>query len=155
MDSPRFRGHLTARLDAKGRLRIPTKLKDVLSQKYPSEEALALVLTKSEDHLVAYPPEEWDKLETKLIENLSQFNSSHQSFVRNFISSAEVCELDSQGRILIPPVLRETAQLDQELFIVGMLTTFEIWNKAAFDLQAENYKENGQKIMESIPITGF
>jgi MraZ protein len=151
LDSPNFRGRSTARLDNKGRLRIPTKFREVLQHHYTD----ALVISRREECLVAYPPEKWDEMEAKALKHLSLVHPDHRSFVRLAISGAEICEFDSQGRILIPPLLREDAQIEQEVIIVGMLGSFEIWAKAAYDLQVVRDKQNEHKIMEDIANSGF
>ena len=150
LDSPNFRGRSAARLDAKGRLRIPAKFREVLQNHYTD----ALIVSQYEECLVAYPPEKWDEIEAKAL-NLSQVHPEHRSFVRRFISGAEKCEFDSQGRVLIPPLLREDAHLDQELILVGMLANFEIWDKGTYDLQVVRDKENERKIMETIAPFGL
>lgn len=150
LDSPKFRGRSAARLDAKGRLRIPAKFREVLQKHYTD----ALIVSKREECLVAFPPEKWDEMEAKATD-LSQFNSDHRAFVRHFISGAEICEFDTQGRILIPPMLREEVRLDQEVILIGMLTSFEIWGKSAYDLQVARDKENEAKIMETIAVSGL
>jgi len=149
-DAGRFRGRSSARLDAKGRLRLPAKFREVLQKHYTDE----LMVSKHEECLVAYPTEKWDELENKAA-GLSLFNSAHRSFVRQFISGAELCEFDSQGRILIPPMLREEAHLQQELVLVGLMGCIEIWDKAAYDLQTARDSDNAQKIMETISISGL
>ena len=153
LETTKFRGRSVARLDAKGRLRIPAKFREVLQNK-KNNYTDALVITRYEECLVAYPPEKWEELESKA-ENLSQFNSSHRSFMRHFVSAGEPCEFDSQGRILIPPLLREEARFDQEVMLVGMLSTFEIWNKAAYEIQVGRDKENEPKIMENVANSGL
>ncbi len=150
LDSPNFRGRSAARLDAKGRLRIPAKFREVLQNHYTD----SLIISQYGECLVAYPPEKWDEVEAKALD-LSQVHHEHRSFVRRFISGAEKCEFDSQGRILIPPLLREDAHLDQEVIIVGMLRNLEIWNKDTYDLQAVRDKENEQKVMETIASFGL
>ena len=150
LDSPNFRGRSAARLDAKGRLRIPAKFREVLQKHYTD----ALIVSQYGECLVAYPPEKWDDIEAKAL-HLSQVHPEHRSFVRRFISGAEKCEFDNQGRILIPPLLREDARLDQEVILVGMLANFEIWDKGIYDLQVARDKENEQKIMETIGISGL
>jgi len=151
LDTPSFRGRSAARLDAKGRLRIPAKFREVL-QKQPYTDAL--IVSQYGDCLVAYPPEKWDAIEAKVL-HLSQVHPEHRSFVRRFISGAEKCDFDNQGRILIPPLLRTDARLDQEVILVGMLENFEIWDKGTYDLQVERDKQNEQKIMETIAISGL
>ena len=151
LDTPGFRGRSAARLDAKGRLRVPTKFREVLQQHYTD----ALIISQYSGCLVAYPPEKWDEIEAKA-SHLSQVNSDHRSFLRRFISGAEVCEFDSQGRILIPPLLREEAHLDQEVILAGLLANFEIWDKGAWVQQLEQDKQNERQIMEAISlITGL
>jgi MraZ protein len=147
---PRFRGRSVARLDAKGRLRIPTKFREVLQEHFTD----ALVVSQYGECLVAYPPEQWDELEAKAL-HLSQVHPEHRSFLRRFISGAEDCEFDNQGRVLIPPLLREDAHLNQEVVLVGMLSNFEIWDRSTYDLQVERDRQNEQKVMETIAITGL
>jgi MraZ protein len=150
MDSPKFRGRTAAKLDAKGRLRIPAKFREVLQKHYTD----ALIVSKIEECLVAYPPENWSEMEAKA-DKLSQFDSAHRSFVRHFISGAEICEFDTQGRILVPPMLREEAHLNQDVILVGTLSTIEIWDKDAYDLQVVRDKENAPKTMASIANSGL
>ncbi len=150
LESPSFRGRSVARLDAKGRLRIPTKFREILQKHYTD----ALVIAQYGDCLVAYPPEKWDELEAKAL-TLSEVHPEHRSFLRRVVSAAEVCEFDNQGRILIPPLLREEARLDQEVILAGVLSSFEIWDKATWAVQAEKDKQNHQKIMETIANSGL
>jgi len=150
LNLPNFRGRSAAKLDPKGRLRIPGKFREVLQKHYTD----ALVISKREQCLVAYPPEKWAEMENKA-SSLSQFNSQHRSFVRQFISGAEICEFDAQGRILIPPLLREELNLGQDVILVGMLTTFEIWDKAGYDRQVVHDTENERQIMESVSDSGL
>ena len=145
LGKPYFRGQSIHRLDSKGRLRIPSKLREILQNHYTD----ALIVTTRDKCLVAYPPEFWDTIETKIL-NFSQVQPEQRNFVRHFISSAEVCEFDKQGRILIPPILRERAKLDGEVLLAGMLTSFEIWNKELWDQQMEWNIEHYQQITSHI-----
>jgi len=103
---------------------------------------------------VAYPPEIWDKIENQVL-NFSQVQPEQRAFMRFFISSAVECEFDKQGRILIPPVLREKASLNQEVLVAGMLTSFEIWNKETWDQQMEWSAEHYQQIATHIADIGL
>jgi len=150
LNKPYFRGRSVHRLDVKGRLRIPAKFREVLQNHYTD----ALIVAQLGDCLVAYPPERWDEIESKAL-SLSEVQPEHRAFLRRFVSSAEECEFDNQGRILIPPLLREDAGLDQEVVLAGVLTNFEIWDKSVWDVQAERDKQNYQKIMETIAGTGL
>lgn len=151
LNKPYFRGQSVNRLDAKGRLRIPTKFREVLVNHYSD----ALIITMLEECLVAYPPEIWERIETK-VESFSQVDPQQRAFMRLFISGAEECEFDNQGRILIPPVLREKAALGQdEIVLAGMLTSFEIWNKTAWENHTRWDVEQYQQIMGIVAGTGL
>lgn len=150
LNKPYFRGRSVHRLDAKGRLRIPAKFREVLQNHYTD----ALIVAQLGDCLVAYPPERWEEIESKAL-RLSEVQPEHRSFLRRFVSSAEECEFDNQGRILIPPLLREDVGLGQEVILAGVLTNFEIWDRNVWDVQAERDKQNYQKIMETIAGTGL
>lgn len=146
----RFRGQSLHYLDDKGRLRIPTRFREVLQKNYSD----ALVLAMVGDCLVAYPPESWQKFEEKALE-LSQFQPQQRAFMRYVISGATECEFDKQGRILIPPVLREMAGIEKEALLAGMLTTFEIWAKSKWDEQLTSSKANFQQMAEEIANHGL
>ena len=150
LSKPYFRGQSLQRLDAKGRLRIPTKFRDVLKNHYTD----ALIVTIMEECLVAYPPDIWEKIEAK-VESFSQVQPQHRAFMRYFISSAEECEFDNQGRVLIPPLLRERAGLGREVLLAGVLTSFEIWDKSAWDNHINWDKEQFRTIMESVADSGL
>lgn len=150
LEKPYFRGRSVHRLDAKGRLRIPTKFREVLQTHYRD----ALIITVMDKCLVAYPPEAWEEIEAK-VQDFSQVQSDHRNFVRHFVSSAEECEFDNQGRILIPQFLRESAGLEQEVLLAGMLKSFEIWSKPVWEQHSDWCHQNFQQIVEKIAITGL
>jgi MraZ protein len=150
LGKPYFRGQSINRLDSKGRLRIPTKFREVLQNHYTD----ALIITTMDKCLVAYPPELWDTIETRIL-SFSQVQPEQRNFVRIFISGAVECEFDNQGRILIPPVLRERAKLEGEVLLAGMLTSFEIWNKEVWDRQMEWNTEHYQQIATHIADIGL
>jgi MraZ protein len=145
-----FRGQSLHYLDEKGRLRIPTRYREVLQNNYTD----ILVLTMANDCLVAYPPEVWEKIEEKALE-LSQVQPQQRAFMRYVISSAVECDFDKQGRVLIPPILRDMAELEKEVFLAGMLTSFEIWAKPKWDAQLKWSKENFQQMAEEIASYGL
>ncbi len=150
LQRPYFRGQSLNRIDAKGRLRIPTKFREVLQNHFKD----ALVVTMMHRSLVAYPPETWEEIESK-VQDFSLIQPYQRAFMQHFISSAEVCEFDDQGRILIPPVLRKKAGLEQEVLLAGVLRGFEIWDKAAWEKQQEWNDEHYQEIVEKVSITGL
>ncbi len=148
LNKPYFRGQSFNRVDGKGRLRVPNKFREILQTHYTD----ALITTIMGECLVAYPPEVWEKIEAKALE-FSQVQPQQRAFMRYFISSAVECEFDNQGRILLPPFLRERAKIDQEVVLAGMLTSFEIWDKASWEKHTEWSKDNYQQIAEE--MAGF
>ena len=124
-----FIGEYRHGLDAKGRVIVPVKFRDGLGDKF--------VLTKGLDGcLFAYSKEEWANFENK-IKTLPLTSKDARAFVRFFFSGAVECEIDKQGRTLIPPVLREHAELDKDLVIIGVSTRVEIWSQAKWDSYSE------------------
>lgn len=116
-----FMGEYNHTIDAKGRLIIPSRLREALGDEF--------VVTKGLDGcLFAYPKEEWSAFEEKL-GALPLTNSNARKFSRFFLAGAAMAELDKQGRILIPPVLREFAELEKEVVLVGVSRRVEIWSK--------------------------
>lgn len=123
----RFRSRSEHTLDAKGRLNIPTRFREVLRQKYTD----ALIVTNWKKSLRAYPVSEWRKLENTLV-NEAPKQLGMSDFVRYVISGVSVCTLDKQGRILLPNTLRTEFNIANEVVLNGMLDHFEIWDKGAW-----------------------
>ena len=104
-----------------GRLIMPAKLKEDIGEKF--------VITKGFDGcLFAYSLAEWEIFENKL-RTLSSANKDARALMRFFLAGAAECEIDKQGRFLITSSLREFAELDKEVVIIGVLTKIEIWSK--------------------------
>lgn len=138
-----FRGKFKHALDEKGRFTLPSKFREVLRVKYGSEN---LVITNLPECLVAYPVEEWQKIEEKLMK-LPWDVPEVRQYVRYFLGSAEEYQPDKQGRILLSQTLREEIGLEKEVTFLGMLTYFEIWNPKDLDSEFKETKENFGKIM--------
>jgi MraZ protein len=120
-----FRGRYLHSLDAKGRVAIPQRFREVLGG---GDEALRLVMTVDpEGCLVVYPEAVWQELEEKW-ESLPQMNDELKTYLRFMVGWASDGALDRQGRILVPPPLREYAGLEHDVWFVGVLQNFEIWN---------------------------
>ena len=120
----RFIGQHQYSLDTKGRVSIPSEFRDVLTERYDDK----LVLMKNYDRcLVAYPVEEWQKIDAK-IAALPQSDPMVTKYHRYFYSSAKVCELDGQGRVLVPPALKQYAGLSRDVVIIGLSNRMEIWD---------------------------
>ena len=114
-------GEYNNKLDDKGRVSVPAKFRDDLGHSF--------IVTKGLDNcLFAYSKEEWATFEAKL-NSLPLTNPNARNFIRFFFAGATECETDKQGRINIPQNLREYAGLSKEVFIVGVSTRVEIWDK--------------------------
>ncbi len=121
-----FRGVSTLNLDAKGRMAMPSKYRDRLQSLCEGQ----LVVTVDRDHcLLLYPLPEWEVLERKLVK-LPSLNKQARRLQRLLIGHATEMELDGNGRILLPPPLREFAELDKRIVLIGQGNKFEIWNEA-------------------------
>ena len=126
-------------LDVKGRLIMPAKLRQDMGEKF--------IVTKGLDGcLFAFSQQEWLNFETKL-KSLPLSDKNARNFVRFFLSGATECELDKQGRFLIPNNLRNAGNLEKEVIIIGVGTRLEIWNKSTWekcdeDISADEIAEN-------------
>lgn len=127
-----FLGKETNRVDDKGRLAIPAKFREVVGQ------GARLVVTRKvlDTCLEVYTEADWRAFMDKL-QSLSQVQAEVRRYRRLVYSGAEVCNLDRQGRILIPAHLREYAGLRREAVLVGGGPTFEIWDAARWRDEAE------------------
>lgn len=124
-----FKGHFINSINDKGRLSIPSRFRDELE----ACGANNVIVTKGIDScLVAYSPDEWEKVEEKAAQ-LSSFNSAGIFYKRQVIGSAEECQIDPQGRILVHASLREYAGLKNKCLFVGITDRFEIWNQDTYD----------------------
>lgn len=132
-----FTGWSEHSIDSKGRLAIPARFRDVLKAKRDDR----LVITTSDRCLVCYPYEDWRTLADR-VGQMSQLNPVVQKFRRWYISGATECSLDKQGRILIPPTLREFASLDGQALLAGMQKNFEIWTKERWMDERTRIQEN-------------
>jgi MraZ protein len=119
-----FRGRFDHTIDPKGRLSIPAKFREVLTERYDSR----LVVTTLSGCLIAYPYPEWRILEER-IAALPEFKKETRTFLRHFYSSAADCPIDKLGRILIPQALRDYAGLKKDVMLLGTFKQFEIWSK--------------------------
>ena len=116
-----FMGEYSHSIDEKGRLIMPSKFRSELGETF--------VLTRGLDGcLFAYPKSEWNDLEEKL-RSLPLTNKNARKITRFLVSGAASCEMDKQGRILVPSALREYAGLEKEVVVTGNLERVEIWDK--------------------------
>ena len=132
----RFRSRSEHSLDAKGRLSIPARFREVLRGEFSEN----LIVTNWHKCLKAYPVQVWENLETILL-GQGKKQPGMASFVRYVISGVTECALDKQGRILVPPALRADFNMTKEVILNGMLDHFEIWNKADWESETKQTRD--------------
>ena len=131
-----FRGLSAVNLDAKGRLAIPMKYRQLLVDL--CAERLVATIDTEERCLLIYPEGEWDLIQAK-IEALPSFNPSARRIQRLLIGHATDIELDANGRILLSQPLREYAQLDKETVLLGQGKKLELWSKDLWNSRRDDY----------------
>ena len=135
-----FMGEYSHTLDAKSRIIIPAKFREELGEQF--------VLTLGLDGcLYAYPNAEWESV----VEQLNQLPSSKEArkIQRYFLSSASPCELDKQGRVLIPARHKQHAKLEKDVIFVGVSKKIEIWSKECYDdLTFDGMDDAAEKLSE-------
>ncbi len=147
----RFRGRFEYTIDSKGRISIPTKFREVLRDEYND---MMMIITNMPECLVAYPYEEWERLEENIV-GLPPLSQDVRAFKRYYISGARECSPDRQGRILIPPELRSHAGLKKDVVLAGALNYFEIWSKERWQSEIEDNVENFESILREVTELGL
>ena len=146
-----FRGRYEYTIDSKGRVSIPSKFKEILIQQYDQR----LVITNYDNCLVAYPHQEWSVIEEK-VKNLPPLvQKDYRAFLRFFYSSGIDCELDRQGRVLIPQPLRDYANLQKDVVLVGGGKNIEIWNKERWGEEFRKSQESFDHVSDTLTKLGL
>lgn len=131
-----FRGRFYHVMDDKGRITIPPRYRQILKERHEQH----LIVTNLDGYLIAFPQSEWEAIEERL-GRLSILDKKFRSFQRFFVSGASECPFDRQGRILVPPTLRDYAQLDKEVVLAGAVRCFEIWDRQRWDQEMARIAE--------------
>ncbi|MBW1777716.1 MAG: division/cell wall cluster transcriptional repressor MraZ [Deltaproteobacteria bacterium] len=135
-----FRGSSFHTVDDKGRLVIPARFREVIG----NSGADRLMLSRLDKCLHAYTFEEWKKVEAKIL-SLAETSDNMRRFRRVFIGGASDCPFDRQGRMLIPPLLRQYAGIEKDVVLVGVLDHFEIWSRANWDKENVEMEQDMKK----------
>jgi len=146
----RFRSRSEHTLDAKGRLNIPSRFREVLRKVYVE----SLIVTNWQKSLKAYPVAEWEILEEKLLTE-GRMQPGFGDFVRYVISGVTECTLDKQGRILLPGSLRHEFGISKDIILNGMLDHFEIWDKKAWQNEVRRTREDFTSFSEGLSSLGI
>lgn len=123
-----FSGSFEHAIDDKGRLSIPSRFRDLFIERSQGK----MVLACFDSCIEAYPMNDWQHLEEKL-KSLSLFQKDIRVIERLLYSSMVVCTMDSQGRLLIPANLRNTAQLGRDVVLAGVSNRMEIWSRERWE----------------------
>lgn len=135
-----FRGSSFHTIDAKGRIIIPARFREIIRD----DDKPGVMLSKMDMGLVAYTFEEWFKLEEKIL-SLAEKSDTMRRFRRVFIGTASECNCDKQDRILIPAPLRLYAGFNKEIVLVGVLDHFEIWSRDNWEQENAALERDLQK----------
>ncbi|WP_026903812.1 division/cell wall cluster transcriptional repressor MraZ [Pedobacter glucosidilyticus] len=139
-------GEFDCKLDAKGRLMVPSGLKKQL----PAADAEGLVINRGfEKHLVIYSKAEWDKVTAELAQ-LNQYEEKNRKFIRYFTRGATELSLDASGRVLLPKSLLEYADIGAEVVLSCQFNKIEVWAKDAYDAQLDDEPENFSSLAEEV-----
>lgn len=140
-------GEYSHTLDDKGRVSVPAKFREDLGTTF--------IVTKGLDNcLFIYSKKEWATFEEKL-KTLPLTNPNARNFIRFFFAGATECELDKQGRINIPQNLRDYALLKKDVYIVGVSTRVEIWNKEKWEGYTSQENLNVDEIANQMSNLGI
>jgi MraZ protein len=145
-----FRGNHPTRVDEKGRLKVPAEFKRVIDEKY----GLQFYITSLDgDVAQVYPFEEWERIEQKLA-GLSTFNPTKKKFLSKVNYWGQVVEMDGQGRLLIPQLLRDAAKIKGEVAVTGYQTYLEVRTIEAYRLKMEQEKftPDDEKTLDELGI---
>ncbi|QJD71249.1 division/cell wall cluster transcriptional repressor MraZ [Marinobacterium sp. LSUCC0821] len=139
-----FRGVNKINLDAKGRMALPARYRDQIAD--CCENQLVATIDTETRCLLLYPLPEWEAIEKK-IDALPSFNPAARRIQRLLIGHATDIDLDSSGRLLLPQPLREYAQMDKKLVLLGQGRKFEIWGEEQWNSARDLYlAENDEAV---------
>ncbi|HCH31859.1 MAG TPA: cell division/cell wall cluster transcriptional repressor MraZ [Oceanospirillaceae bacterium] len=144
-----FRGAATISIDVKGRMAMPVRFRDIFAACTETEANPQLVVTidTEESCLMIYPLAQWNLIQAKL-EQLPSFNPAARRIQRLLIGHATDLELDSNGRILLPALLREYAQLDKKAILLGQGKKIELWSESIWNARRETYLQSSSSSAE-------
>ena len=144
-----FRGRSEHSLDGKGRLNIPTRFREVMRRQCKDSRLMAFPWLNC---LKVYPMARWEELELNLL-NTGKKQPETVKMVRYMVGGVVECPLDKQGRILLPGKMRADCGIDKEILVSGMISYFEIWDKATWETDnqpsAEDFRTFELNLLES------
>ena len=149
-----FKGIHNINLDGKGRLTIPTKYRNTITDQ--SNGSMVVTMDTEEKCLLLYPSTIWATIEKK-INDLPSFSKNHRRIQRILIGHAEDLDIDSAGRILLSKPLRLAADMTKKITLIGQGEKFEIWNEDTWNTKVNNWRyeetdESEQSVLSDLRI---
>jgi MraZ protein len=139
-----FRGINVINIDGKGRVAVPTRYREALSS------SLVVTIDTEETCLLLYPATEWQVIEDNL-QRLPSFNAAARRIQRLLIGHATDVDLDGNGRLLLPPLLRDYAHLDKRVVMIGQGNKFEIWDESLWQAKREQWLADEASKEDGLP----
>lgn len=145
-----FRGSSPAKIDPKGRLKMPTEFRRLLEEQHGSE---VFVTSVTGEMALVYPLPVWEEVEQKLAA-LPSSNRAKQRYLARVNHFGQQLKLDSQGRAVLPQILREKAQICGEVVVSGRLDHLEVWNRELFEqrLEEEPFEDDDFEALADLGI---
>ncbi len=143
-----FRGINAIHIDGKGRLAIPTRYRDVLGAE--ADNNLVLTIDTEETCLLLYPLKQWQVIEEK-IQRLPSFDPVARRIQRLLIGHATDVALDGAGRLLLPQVLRDYAQLEKRVLMIGQGAKFELWSEQLWEARRDHWLREESTRLGQLP----
>jgi transcriptional regulator MraZ len=145
-----LRGHYTARIDAKGRLKVPTSFRRLIDEKHGSE---FYITSLTGENVRIYPLPEWESIEQRL-SLLPTMDPARRKFLDRTNYYGQQATLDGQGRLLIHPLLRKSAGIAGDVAVFGHLTYLEVWELDKFKqrLLSDPYTEEDEAAIARLGI---
>jgi len=145
-----FRGNHPTRVDEKGRLKVPAEFKRVIDEKYSTQFYITSVDGKVGE---IYPFEEWERIEQKLA-GLSNYNPTKKKFLDRVNYWGQQVEMDGQGRLLIPQLLRDAAGIKGEVAVTGNLNRLLVRNLEAYrtEIAEQAFTSDDEKTLDELGI---
>ena len=143
-----FRGINAVNLDVKGRFAVPTRYRDVLKEEFHGR--LVITIDTDEKCLLLYPLAIWEEIEAQLSQ-LPTFNPAARRIQRLLLGHASESELDSNGRLLLSPLLRDYGKLEKRLILLGQGKKFELWDEQTWQSRRDHWLSDESDSQGGLP----
>jgi MraZ protein len=145
-----FRGNHPTRVDEKGRLKLPADFKRLVEERYGTQ---FFITSKTGRSAEIYPLPEWEKIEAKLA-LIPSMNTAKKKFLDRVNYYGQMTEMDAQGRVLLPQILRESARLDGDVAVIGQQLYLEVENREQLEkrIETEPFTDEDSQTMANFGI---